>query len=274
MITRLCLHFLAALWMAAILPGTVSAADTLRMAVTTSFHNSGLSDVLLPLIRRDLDLNVQLVVVGTGQALRLGRAGDVDALLVHSPDAEKEFVANGFAPHRRPIMVNDFVVVGPSSDPAGLSEAETAGEALGAIAASRATFVSRGDDSGTHRREIALWQSTGVDVQNLDPAWYRQVGAGMGATLNVASAIDAYTLTDRGSWLNFANPGSLEIVFSGDPALLNQYSYLPVSQKRHPHINAAGAAKLEAWLAGAKGQAAIAGYLLNGTALFTPNAAP
>ena len=248
-----------------------AAADTMRLAVTTSFHNSGLSDVLLPRIAADLDLEVQLLVVGTGQALRLGRAGDVDAILVHSRAAEEAFVAEGFAPHRREIMYNDFVVIGPAADPAATSGAADAAAALARIAAARAPFVSRGDDSGTHKKELALWERAGIEPEG---AWYKAVGAGMGAALNTASGLDAYVLVDRASWLNFGNRGDLAPLFEGDPVLFNQYAYLPVSPERHPHVAAAAAARLEAWLTSESARALIDGYRIDGERLFTFNAQP
>ena len=246
-------------------------AETLRMAVTTSFHNSGLSDVLLPAIERDTGLEVQLLVVGTGQALRLGRAGDVDAILVHSRAAEEAFVADGFASHRREIMYNDFVLVGPADDPAGIVGAASAGEALRRIASARAPFVSRGDDSGTHKMERALW--AGVDHVP-EGTWYKDVGAGMGAALNTAAGLEAYVLSDRASWLNFGNKRGMALLFSGDPVLFNQYAYLPVSAAAHPHVAADAAARLETWLTSPEAAALIDGYKLEGERLFTFNAEP
>jgi tungstate transport system substrate-binding protein len=250
-----------------------ATAETLRMAVTTSFHNSGLSDVLLPAIKRDTGLDVQLLVVGTGQALRLGEAGDVDAILVHSKAAEEAFVAAGHGTHRREIMYNDFVLIGPASDPAGISGAETAEDAFSRIAGSAPAFVSRGDDSGTHRKELSLWVSA-----NQDPAtfgdWYKPVGAGMGASLNTASGLDAYILSDRASWLNFGNKADLVLLFEGDPVLFNQYAYLPVNPARHAHLNAEAAITLEAWLTSDTARDLINGYTLGGEALFVFNAAP
>jgi tungstate transport system substrate-binding protein len=246
-------------------------AETLRLAVTTSFHNSGLADVLLPAIQRDTGIEVQLLVVGTGQALRLGRAGDVDAILVHSRSAEEDFVADGYAPHRREIMYNDFVLVGPETDPAQVSRATTATQALQAIRTAAVPFVSRGDDSGTHRRERHLWDRAGLDPDDFG-SWYRPVGAGMGAALNTASGMAAYVLSDRASWLNFGNKADQKLLFSGDPVLFNQYAYLPVSAARHPHVDAHAAARLEAWLRSAAAADLINGYSIDGQQLFTFNA--
>lgn len=246
-------------------------AETMRMAVTTSFQNSGLSDVLLAAAGRVLGLRVQLVVVGTGQALRLGRAGDVDAVLVHSRAAEDAFVAAGFARHRREIMYNDFVLIGPARDPAGIAGAGGAAEALAAVAEVEAPFVSRGDDSGTHGKELALWRAAGRNPEGFG-TWYRPVGAGMGAALNTARAMNAYTMSDRASWLKFGNKGDMALLYSGDPALFNQYAYLPVNPEKHPHVNGASGRRLEAWLASARARALIDGYTLGGERLFTHNA--
>lgn len=250
---------------------SAAMAETLRMAVTTSFHNSGLSDVLLPAIKSEIGLEVQLLVVGTGQALRLGEAGDVDAILVHSKAAEDAFVTDGFGTHRTEIMYNDFVIIGPKSDPATVTGAANATEALSRIANASASFVSRGDDSGTHKKEVALWQTAGFDPETFD-AWYRQVGSGMGASLNTASGLNAYILSDRASWLNFGNKGDLALLFSGDPALFNQYAFLPVNPDRHAHVKAEAASKLEGWLTSQSAAALINGYMINGEALFVFNA--
>ncbi len=244
-------------------------ADTLRMAVTTSFETSGLAEILLPAIAADTGIEVQLVVVGTGQALRLGAAGDVDAVLVHARAAEEAFVAAGHATHRREIMYNDFVLVGPTDDPAGARNAETAREALVRIAEARAPFVSRGDDSGTHVAELALWNAAGIAPAG---AWYRPVGAGMGAALNTAVAMEAYALSDRASWLTFGNRGGMAIVFQGDPALFNQYAYLPVDPTAHPGVNAEAAHAVEDWLTSDHAAALIDGHRVAGERLFTFNA--
>ncbi|WP_223424007.1 substrate-binding domain-containing protein [Tateyamaria pelophila] len=250
---------------------TMAAAETMKLAVTTSFHNSGLSDVLLPVILEDTGLEVQLLVVGTGQALRLGEAGDVDAILVHSRAAEEAFVAKGFAPYRREIMYNDFVFIGPQSDAAKIASAGDAADALTRIAETEAPFVSRGDESGTHKKELSLWSAAQLDPAQFG-SWYKAVGAGMGASLNTASGLDAYILADRASWLNFANKGTLALLFSGDPALFNQYAYLPIDPARHPHVKAEAQRTLEDWLTSPKAEALINGYRIEGTSLFVFNA--
>jgi tungstate transport system substrate-binding protein len=247
------------------------AQDVMKMAVTTSFNNSGLAEVLLPEIREDLNLDVQLLVVGTGQAIKLGEAGDVDAILVHSRPAEEAFIAGGYGTHRTEVMYNDFVFIGPSSDPAGIADDETAVAALQDIAAAKVEFVSRGDDSGTHKMELALWSSAGLDAAGFDH-WYKAVGQGMGAALNTAAGMNAYILADRASWLNFGNKADLALLFSGDPVLFNQYAYIPVNPEKHPHVRTELVNKLEAWLVSDRAKELINGYEIAGEQLFVFNA--
>ena len=253
------------------LAGAGAKAETMRLAVTTSFNNSGLADLLLPAIEHDTGIEVRLLSVGTGQALRLGRAGDVDAILVHSRAAEEAFVSAGYATHRREIMYNDFVLLGPVNDPAGIASAANATQALARIAGSETPFVSRGDDSGTHDREQALWRLAGMDAVQFG-AWYRSIGAGMGAALNAGSAMGAYLLSDRASWLNFKRKEGLTLLFAGDPVLFNQYSYLPVNPQKHPHVKHRAARQLEDWLVAPRARALINDYRLGGERLFTHNA--
>ena len=251
--------------------GIQAQAKSMRLAVTTSFHNSGLSEVLLPQIEMDTGLDVQMLVVGTGQALRLGEAGDVTAILVHSKAAEERFVNEGHGTHRREIMYNDFVIVGPREDHANVRNVTSAVEAFQRIAKEGLQFVSRGDDSGTHRKELSLWKETTLDPANFG-SWYKAVGSGMGASLNTASAVNAYIMSDRASWLNFSNKGSLELLYSGDPILFNQYAYLPVNPQKHPHLDPDAAKQLEDWLTSPKARALIDGYTINGEKLFVFNA--
>ena len=246
-------------------------AETLKLAVTTSFNNSGLSDVLLPQIKADTGLDVQLLIVGTGQALRLGEAGDVDAILVHSRSAEEAFVSAGHGTHRREIMFNDFVIIGPKGDPAKIAKTTKATEAFNAIAQVQPPFVSRGDDSGTHKKELSLWQAAGLDPATFT-RWYKPVGAGMGASLNTAAGLGAYIMADRASWLNFGNRAGLALLFAGDPVLFNQYAYIPVDPVLHSHVNHAGAKRLEDWLTSTTARDLINGYRINGETLFTFNA--
>jgi tungstate transport system substrate-binding protein len=253
--------------------GSAVLAEEIKLAVTTSFENSGLSEVLLPAIKEDTGLDVQLLVVGTGQALRLGEAGDVDAILVHSRVAEEAFVAEGFGTHRREIMYNDFVLIGPSADPAGVAGAGTVSHAMQKIGESEPVFVSRGDDSGTHKMELALWQAAALDPSVFGD-WYREVGSGMGASLNTAAGLDAYILADRASWLNFGNKAGLALLFAGDPALFNQYAFLPVNPEKHAHVRHDLAVKLEEWLVSERSAALINGYTIDGEKLFVFNAEP
>ena len=246
-----------------------ASAETMKLAVTTSFENSGLADILLPQIAADTGIDIELIVVGTGQALRLGEAGDVDAVLVHSKAAEEAFVAAGNATHRREIMYNDFVIIGPGNDPAGIAQAGDAPEALARIATAQAPFVSRGDDSGTHKAELTLWNAAGIPTEG---DWYRPVGAGMGAALNTAVGMGAYVLSDRASWLKFGNKDGMSILFEGDPAMFNQYAYLPVNPARYDHIKAGAAARLEDWLVSERAEVLINGYRVADEQLFTFNA--
>jgi len=247
------------------------AAEDMRMAVTTSFDNSGLADILLPAIKADLDIDLQLLVVGTGQALKLGEAGDVDAVLVHSKAAEEAFVAAGHGTHRREIMYNDFVLIGPETDAADIKTATSAADALSRVATSQAPFVSRGDDSGTHKAELSLWAAADLKVEALGP-WYHAVGAGMGAALNTAAGLEAYIVADRASWLNFGNKGDLALLYSGDPALFNQYAFLPVNPAKNAKVRNDLAMKLEDWLTSPRAAELINGYKINGEPLFVFNA--
>ncbi len=253
------------------LTSTSAFAETMKLAVTTSFENSGLADVLLPQIKTDLDIDVQLLVVGTGQAIRLGEAGDVDAILVHSRKAEEAFVEAGHGTHRREIMYNDFVLIGPSDDPAGISDDSNVVEAMQDIAIAKTPFVSRGDDSGTHKAELAVWRNAALDPDGFSD-WYNEVGAGMGAALNTAAGLDAYILADRASWLKFGNKAGLNLLYSGDPALFNQYAYLPVNPEKYPHIRNDLVVRLEEWLISDSARVLIDGYTINGETLFVFNA--
>ncbi|MEM1236495.1 MAG: substrate-binding domain-containing protein [Pseudomonadota bacterium] len=251
--------------------GLTAAADTLRLAVTTSFENSGLAGVLIPAFEAASGDDVQVIVVGTGRALKLGEAGDVDAVLTHAPEAEGAAVAAGHYTKRREVMYNDFVLLGPSDDPAAIAGAAGAAEALTRIAEERALFASRGDESGTHKAELKLWEAAGIDPREASGRWYRETGSGMGATLNTGVALGAYILSDRASWLTFGNQRDHTILFEGDPALFNQYAFLPVSPDRHPQTATEAVQRLEDWLTG-PAQAIIAEYRLMDQPLFIPNA--
>ena len=246
-------------------------ADTFKLAVTTSFNNSGLSDELIPHIKKDLNLDIKLLVVGTGQAIRLGKAGDVDAILVHSKSAEEMFVKSGFGSHRREIMYNYFVIIGPNYDPAGLKKASNVKEAMTLIFETGAPFISRGDDSGTHKKEKTLWRHANLDPNDFGD-WYKSVGSGMGSSLNMSASMKAYVLSDRASWLNFKNKSDLMILFSDDALLFNQYSFIPVSISKHKHVKFELAKKLEDWLTSPSAQLIIDSYQINGKSLFKFNA--
>ncbi|MDA7966863.1 extracellular solute-binding protein [Ruegeria sp.] len=239
---------------------------------TTSTQNSGLLDYILPGFEAETGIDVRVVAVGTGQAIRNAINGDGDVLLVHSRPAEEQFVADGWGVERLDVMYNDFVLVGPKSDPAEVRGGEDILAALTAIADAQAPFASRGDDSGTHKAEMAHWAAADTDPTGASGTWYRETGSGMGATLNVASGMGAYTLTDRATWLSFGNRGELEILVEGDPRLFNQYGVILVNPEKHPDVRAAAAQRFIDWLTGPDGQGAIASYQLDGEQLFFPNA--
>lgn len=245
---------------------------SITVASTSSTEQSGLFGHLLPLFTRETGIAVRVVALGTGQALDVGRRGDADVVFVHDRAAEERFVREGFGGPRRHVMHNDFVVVGPAADPAGVRGGRDAVEALRRIAAAGAPFVSRGDRSGTHAAELRLWEAAGVDPGGGRGRWYREVGQGMGPALNTAAAMDAYVLADRGTWLAFRNRQGLGIAVEGDPRLFNQYGAMAVSAERHPHVKAADARRFVEWLVSPAGQEAIAGYEINGERLFFPNA--
>ncbi len=240
----------------------------ITVASTTSTENSGLFRHLLPRFEAATGIAVRVVARGTGQALALGRNGDVDVLLVHDRVAEDKFVAEGFGVDRRDVMYNDFVIVGPRGDPARIAGLTDAPVALARIAAAAAPFASRGDDSGTHRAERRLWRAAGIDVEAASGGWYRETGSGMGATLNTASGMNAYALSDRATWVAFANKGELSILVEGDKLLYNPYGVILVNPARHGHIKKADAGRFLDWLTGAAGQAAIDSYRVDGKQLF------
>jgi tungstate transport system substrate-binding protein len=242
------------------------------LASTTSTENSGLLGDILPRFTKETGIPVRVVAVGTGAALNLGRQGDADVLLVHARADEDAFVADGHGSYRRDVMFNDFVIVGPREDPAGIAGVGDAAAALSRIAARKAVFISRGDDSGTHKAERRLWSRTDADPDAFSGGWYKESGSGMGATLNTAVGLGAYTLTDRGTWLSFRNRGNLDILVEGDPPLFNPYGVLLVNPARHPHVHKAAAQALIDWLTGPRGQAAIAAFRVDGQQLFFPNA--
>ncbi|SEL43404.1 substrate-binding domain-containing protein [Halomonas daqiaonensis] len=245
-------------------------AGFITLASTTSTENSGLFDAIIPLFTDKSGIKVRVVAVGTGQAFEIARRGDADSLLVHDTAGEKHFVQEGYGTERADVMVNDFVLIGPGEDPAGLSEAETVEQAFGRIADAEAPFASRGDDSGTNRAELRLWEAAGVEPGG---DWYRELGSGMGPTLNTAAGMDAYVMADRATWVAFDNPQNLELLFEGDDALFNQYGSVLIDPERHPHLKHDLAEQWHEWLLSEEGQQAIADFEVKGQQLFFPNAA-
>ena len=239
-----------------------------RLATTTSTDNSGLLTELLPRFTQATGFQVHVIAVGTGKALRMGRDGDVDVVLVHAPAAEREFVRDGYGEQRLPVMFNDFVLVGPDSDPAEVGKADSAADAMGRIAENGRVFVSRGDDSGTHKKELGLWMAKGLKPNG---AWYREAGQGMGKVLQIANELNAYTLTDRGTWLAYRDKSRLKVVYEGHQDLFNPYAIIEVSKYRYPDLNHAGAKALIQWIRGDEGQQAIASYRKSGEQLFKPS---
>lgn len=239
---------------------------------TTSTEASGLFGHLLPQFEEATGIDVRVVAVGTGQALEIARRGDADVLLVHHKPSELELVRNGYGVERHPVMYNDFIIVGPADDPAGIAGMDDAPAALAAIAATEAVFASRGDNSGTNKKELELWEAAGIDPTRGSGDWYRETGSGMGKTLNTAAAMDAYALADRGTWISFNNRRDLELLVAGDERLFNPYGVILVSPEQFPHVNAEDGRRFIDWLTSEPGQQAIAEFRLRGQQLFTPNA--
>lgn len=259
--------------MIAALSGQVSALDdVIIIQSTTSTQNSGLYDYLLPEFTKKSGIKAHIVAVGTGQALKNAQNCDGDVLLVHSKKDEETFVARGFGDKRFDVMYNDFVIIGPDSDPAEISAARSIEQALRQIASSKHRFVSRGDNSGTHKAELRLWERATISPQSASGQWYLEAGQGMGSTINLTIQIDGYTLSDRSTWLAFTNKGNHKIVFSGDPKLFNQYGVITVSAEHCPSVNKAGAQAFVDWIISTKGQARISAYRRGGEQLFFANA--
>jgi tungstate transport system substrate-binding protein len=255
------------------LGATAQAGDRfITVASTTSTEDSGLFKTLLPKFTAKTGIEVRVVAKGTGQAIDLAKRGDADVLFVHHKPSEDKFVAEGFAAERKPVMYNDFVIVGPAKDPAGVKGSKDVADALGKIAAAKAPFVSRGDDSGTHKAELSLWKTAKLDPAKAEGGWYKAIGQGMGPTLNTAAALEGYALADRGTWLNFKNRGGLTVLVEGDKRLFNQYGVMLVSPAKFPHVKAKDGQSFVDWLVSADGQKAIADYQIDGQSLFFPNA--
>jgi tungstate transport system substrate-binding protein len=250
----------------------VAAERFITVASTTSTENSGLFGFILPQFQRATGVEVRVVAVGTGQAIKNAERGDADVLFVHHQPSEEQFVAQGFGVQRRDVMYNDYVLLGPQTDPAGIKGTQDAVAALARIAAKQAPFVSRGDDSGTHKLELSLWEAAGIEVEKASGAWYREAGSGMGATLNTASGLDGYTISDRGTWISFQNKGRLAVVVEGDPRLFNQYGVILVNPAKHAHVKAEDGQAFIDWLTSDQGQKAIAAFKLASEQMFFPNA--
>ncbi len=252
-------------------PQQSSEEKSIVVASTTSTQDSGLFGYLLPIFKAKSGIDVKVVAQGTGQALDTGRRGDADVVFVHAKSAEQKFLAEGFSLKRYPVMYNDFVLIGPQSDPAGVKGKDIV-TALQTIKAKAAPFISRGDRSGTHIAELDLWKDAGIDIAAEKAAWYREIGQGMGAALNMASAANAYVLSDRGTWIAFKNRGDLAIVVEGDKRLFNQYGVMLVNPAKYPSVKKDFGQQFIDWLISPEGQKVIAGYKIEGQQLFYPNA--
>jgi tungstate transport system substrate-binding protein len=259
---------------AVLLWSTIAFAQdrTITVASTTSTEQSGLIGYLLPLFSKAAGIDVKVVAVGTGQALDIGRRGDADVVFVHDRPAEDKFMSEGEGVKRFDVMYNDFVIVGPKSDPAKIAGGKDVAEALRKIAAVKAPFISRGDKSGTHAAELRLWKEAGIDLGAAKDGWYREIGQGMGPALNMASSSNAYLLSDRGTWLSFKNRGDLAVLTEGDKRLFNQYGVMLVNPAKHSNVKARDGQAFVDWLISPGGQEAIAGYKVGGEQLFFPNA--
>jgi len=255
------------------LTGAFAQEKSIVMASTTSTQDSGLFGHILPLFKAKTGIDVKVVAQGTGQALDTARRGDADVVFVHDQAAEEKFVAEGFGLQRQPVMYNDFVIIGPKSDPAGLRGSDVAAAMKKLVATANVSFVSRGDRSGTHAAELRCWKEAGVDVATARPAGYKECGCGMGPALNIAASSGAYVLADRGTWLNFKNRGDLVILVEGYPRLFNQYGVIVVNPAKHPQVKKDLAQAFADWVVSPAGQAAIAGYKIGNEQVFFPNAA-
>jgi tungstate transport system substrate-binding protein len=273
MIRRRFLGLTATLAVAFGLSAPVAAQDRfIVVQSTTSTQNSGLFDHILPIFTEKTGIEVRVVAVGTGQAINNAAKGDGDVLFVHAKPSEEKFVAAGDGVARFDVMYNDFVIVGPADDPAGVAGMSDVVAVLEKIAEAEAPFASRGDDSGTHKAELRLWKAAGVDVSAASGGWYRETGSGMGATLNSGTAMGAYVMTDRATWISFGNKGDHQIAVEGDPRMFNQYGVALVNPEKHPNVKADLGQRFVDWVISDEGQAAIASYKIDGQQLFFPNA--
>ncbi len=269
---RLSLALAISVGVAALGPPALAQDKSIVVASTTSTQDSGLFGHILPLFKAKSGIDVKVIAQGTGQALDTARRGDADVVLVHAKAQEEKFVADGFGVKRSDLMYNDFVLIGPAGDPAGVKGSKDIVAALQAIQKKAAPFVSRGDKSGTHAAELALWKQAGIEIDTAKGPWYREIGQGMGAALNMANSTSAYVLSDRGTWLSFKNPGDLVISVEGDRRLFNQYGVILVNPAKHPAVKKELGQTFIDWLLSDAGQAAIASYKINGKQLFFPNA--
>lgn len=260
-----------AIWLALSCAPVSAQHPAITVASTTSTQDSGLFEYLLPIFREKTGIEVRVLAQGTGQALDTARRGDADVVFVHAKSAEEKFLAEGFGVRRYPVMYNDFVIVGPKDDPAGIRGLDVVAS-LQTIQTKAVPFISRGDRSGTHIAELALWKAAGIDIAKDRGSWYKEIGQGMGAALNVASASNAYVLADRGTWLAFKKRGDLAILVEGDKRLFNQYGVMLVNPAKHPTVKKEAGQRFIDWLISSEGQNAIAGYKIEGQQLFHPNA--
>lgn len=275
MIKRFAAGCVAVLFLCALsAAGSHAQERFITVASTTSTENSGLFDEILPAFEEETGIDVRVVAVGTGQAIVLARNGDADVLFVHHKPSEEAFVEDGYGVERFDVMYNDFIVVGPKHDPAHIRGLKNVSDAFARIAQSESIFVSRGDDSGTHKRERSLWTAVGIDPTLDSGTWYQESGTGMGAALNIASAKNAYTFSDRGTWLSFENKADLSILVEGDDRLLNPYGVILVNSEKFAHVKSKDGQAFIDWLISGKGQKAIAAYKINGEQLFFPSALP
>ena len=257
------------------IPWSANASERfIVVASTTSTENSGLYSFVLPRFSEQTGIEVRVVAVGTGQALHIAQNGDADVLLVHHRPSEEQFISQGHGVTRYDLMYNDYILVGPRDDPASVLFAANVIGAVQRIATNKSLFISRGDDSGTHKKELELWNQSGIDTTKVGNGWYQETGRGMGGTLNMASALDAYTLTDRATWLKFGNKGRLDILFQSDPPLFNPYGIILVNPKKHPHIKTRDGQTFIEWMLSEAGQTLIADYRILGQQAFFPTAKP
>lgn len=272
MFNRRCIIAAAVLCAAALAAPAHAQDKSIVVASTTSTQDSGLFEYLLPIFKQKTGITVKVVALGTGQALDVGRRGDADVVFVHAKEQEEKFLAEGHGVKRFPVMYNDFVLIGPMDDPAGVKGMKDAARAFRAIKDKQADFISRGDRSGTHSAELKLWRIAGIDIAKERGPWYKEIGQGMGAALNTAQADNAYVLSDRGTWIHFKNKGNLAILVEGDKRMFNQYGIMLVNPAKHPNVKKELGQEFIDWLVSPEGQKAIANYKINGQQLFFPDA--